>query len=116
MTDCDGDTMELFLRYIYTGKLTDATFDVAEKLVNVASKYNVQSLISACAEIFAAHMDEDNAIRVAILGDLYSIEGLKRDAIDKITSSKKPLKSMNGWKDLDKFQDLKTEILDCKAT
>ena len=116
VTDCEGDTMEMFLRYIYTGTLPEATFEVAEKLVNVAAKYNVQSLIAACTEILTAHMDEENAICVAILGDLYSIEGLKKDALAAITASKKPLKTMNGWKDLDTFHDLKTEILDCKAT
>ena len=74
VTDCEEETMDMFLRYIYTGKLTEASFEVAEKLVNVAAKYNVQSLIAACTEILAAHMDESTAIRVAIVGDLYGIE------------------------------------------
>ena len=116
VTDCEGDTMEMFLRYIYTGRLPDTTIEVAEKLLNVATKYNVQSLIVACTDILSFHMGEDNAIRVSIVADLYTIDGLKKEALATITASKKPLKTMNGWKDLNEFHDLKTEILDCKAT
>ena len=116
VTDCEGDIMEVFLQYIYTGNLPEATFEMAEKLVNIAAKYNVKSLTAACTEILAAHLGDNNAIRVAIVADLYSIDGLKKDALDTITASKKPLKTMNGWKDLNEFHDLKTEILDCKAT
>ena len=115
VTDCEADTMDMFLKYIYTGELPEATFEVAEKLVNAATKYQVQPLIAACIDILGANMDEDNAIRVAIVSDIYNIEGLKKDALAKIRASKKPLKNMKGWNDLDKLSDLKAEILDCKA-
>ena len=67
VTDCERDIMEMFLAYIYTGILPEATFEVAEKLVNMAVKYDIKPLITACTEILAAHLDEDNAIRVVIL-------------------------------------------------
>ena len=129
MTDCEGDTMEMFLQYLYTGILTEATFEVteklgrpeetfkeAERLLDVATKYNVRPLIDACAKILTAQLDEDNAIRIAILSDLYKIEGLKLDAMATVAAAKKPLKTMSGWKDLDQFHHLKAEILDYKAT
>ena len=129
VTDCNGDTMEMFLQYIYTGILPEETFEVtekpgnvegtfkvAERLLDIASKYDVKPLVDTCAEILATLLDEDTSIRIAILSDLYRIEGLKMDAMATIAAAKKPLKTMNGWKDLDKFHDLKADILDCKAT
>ena len=116
VTDCHADIMEMFLQYIYTGTLTEATFEVAEKLIGVATKYDVQPLITACTEILIENLDEDNAIPVAILGDLYTMKDLKKEALTTIVTSRKPLKSMNGWNDLGKFQDLKIEIVDAKAT
>ena len=91
------------------------TVNIKGRLADAATKYHVEPLIAACIDILGANMDEDNAIRVAIVGDLYNIESLKEDALAKIKSSKKPLKNMKGWNDLDKFNNLKAEILDCKA-
>ena len=116
ITDCEGDTMKMFLQYIYTGDLPEATFEVAEELIDIATKYDVQPLVTACAEILGANLDEDNAIRVAILCDLYNMKDLKTAALAIVASAKKPLKSMSGWNELSKFQDLKIEIVDNKAT
>ena len=116
ITDCHADIMEMFLQYIYTGTLPEVTFEVAEKLIGVATKYDIRPLITACTEILIENLEEDNAIPVAIIGDLYSMKDLKEEALATIVTSKKPLKSMNGWNDLGKFQDLKIEIVDAKAT
>ena len=113
--DCDENTMEMFLAYVYGGKLPEYTFDVAASLINVATKYNVHSLMDMCTEILEGHLNEGNAIKVVLLGDLYSVETLKSAALAVIAESKKPLKAMNGWEDLDQFQELKIEIIDFKA-
>ena len=115
LSDCEADTMEWFVTYLYEGILPQESFQVAEKLIHVATKYQVQSLIDACQIILSAKLEVDNAIRVAILGDLYNIQELKLEALATIKAAKKPLKSMVGWKDLDEFQDLKIEIVDNKA-
>ena len=79
----------------------------------------VSSLIKACIDLFVAHLDEENAIRVAILSSLYLLTkyplNLKRRAMDAIVASRRPLKSMTGWEDLNKIHDLKIEIFDYKA-
>ena len=113
--DCDENTMEMFLAFVYGGKLPEYTFDVAASLINVATKYNVHSLMDMCTEILEAHLNEGNAIRVALLGDLYSVETLKSAALAAIAESKKPLKAMNGWEELDQFQELQIEIINFKA-
>ena len=114
--DCDEKTMEMFLAYVYGGNLPGYTFDVAAALINVATKYNVRSLMDTCIEILEAHLNESNAIRVAQLGDLYGVEALKKAALVAIAESKKPLKTMNGWDELDQFRELQIDIINFKAS
>ena len=114
--DCDEDTMEMFLSYLYEGVLYETTFEAAEALINLAIKYDVQPLREACTEILAAHLEEGNAIGLVILSSLYQLTDLKRKALDTIVAARRPLKTMNGWEDLEKIQDLKIEIIDYKAS
>ena len=112
ITDCDKDIMEMFLKYVYEGAIGKTTFEAAERLINVATKYDVQPLVNACIDILAVHLNEGNAIRVVTLCSLYNLNELKNSALDIIADSKKPLKVMAGWDDLEQNQDLKIEILD----
>ena len=115
VTDCDERTMEMFLTYIYEGRLPEYTFDVAAALISVATKYNVQSLLDTCTKILVAQLNDGNAIQVALLGDLYNAEALKSAAFTAIVESKRPLGTMSGWDELDRFRDLQIEIIDYKA-
>ena len=63
-------------------------------------------------DILAAHLNEGNAIRVVSLCSLYNLNELKNRALDIIADSKKPLRAMAGWDDLEQSQDLKIEIFD----
>ena len=114
--DCDEDTMEMFLAYMYEGVLHETTFEAAEALINHAIKYDVQPLTAACTDILTAHLEEGNAIRVVILSSMYHLTDLKKRALDTIVASNRPLKTMIGWEDLEKIQDLKIEIIDYKAS
>ena len=114
--DSDEDTMEMFLAYLYEGVLDETSFEAAEALINLATKYDVQPLRDACLDIFLAHLDEGNAIRVVILSSMYNLDSLKIRALDTIVASNKPLKTMIGWEDLARIQDLKIEIIDYKAS
>ena len=114
--DCDEDSMEMFLAYLYEGVLHETSFEAAEALINLATKYDVRPLRDACLDIFLAHLEEGNAIRVLILSSMYNLDALKIRALDTIVASNKPLKTMIGWEDLEKIQDLKIEIIDYKAS
>ena len=46
------------------------------------------------------------------LCSLYNLNELKNRALDIIADSKKPLRAMAGWDDLEQSQDLKIEIFD----
>ena len=49
ITDCDKDIMEMFLKYIYEGAMGKTTFEAAEGLIDIATKYYVQPLVDACS-------------------------------------------------------------------
>ena len=70
-----------------------------------------------CTDILGlgAHLNEGNPIRVALLRELYSVETLNRAALAAIVESNKPLKAMNGWEELDQFQELQIEIINFKS-
>ena len=116
ITDCKEDIMELFLKYVYEGALGKTTFEAAEGLLNIATKYDVQPLIDASVAILKSHLKEGNAIRVVTLGSLYNLDELKNRALNIIAGSRKPLKAMVGWDDLEQNQDLKIEIVDYIAS
>ena len=48
ITDCDKDVMEMFLKNVYEGAVAKTTFEAAEGLINIATKYDVQPLVDAC--------------------------------------------------------------------
>ena len=110
--DCDEDTMEMFLKYVYEGALGETTFEAADALISIATKYDVKPLVDACVDVFSAHLKEDNAIRLVNLCSLYNLNELKTRALNTISDSKKPLKTMVGWKALEQNQNLKIEIVD----
>ena len=104
--------MEMFLKYVYEGALGETTFEAADALISIATKYDVKPLVDACVDVFSAHLKEDNAIRLVNLCSLYNLNELKTRALNTISDSKKPLKTMVGWKALEQNQNLKIEIVD----
>ena len=94
--DCDHEAMEMFLSYIYEGAAppAEAPFGVAKQLVNIANKYNVQSLKKKGGKILLGHLNEDNALQMALLGELYNMDALKKAAKNLIASSEKSLGDM----------------------
>ena len=46
----------------------------------VANKYNVPSVKDICEKLILACLNEDNAVQIAQLGELYNIGSLKKEA------------------------------------
>ena len=94
--DCDHEAMEMFLAYLYEDATPpqDTTFEVAKQLMNVANKYNVSALKKKGSNILLACLNEDNAIQMAMLGNLYNIDTLKKAAKATIAASDKNLIDM----------------------
>ena len=94
--DCDHEAMEIFLSYMYGDALPtqDISFEAAKQLINVAKKYNVPSVMDMGEKLILACLNEDNAVQVAQLGELYNMGSLKKEAKAAIAASGKSLIAM----------------------
>ena len=93
INDCDHEAMEIFISYLY-GDETPAsttTFEVAKQLLNVANMYKVESLKKTSIKMLLARLDEDNAIEISTLGELFNLSSLDMAAKATISAAKKPL-------------------------
>ena len=94
--DCNHEAMEIFLAFLYedASPPQDTTFEVAKQLLNVAIKYNIQPLKKKGGNILLAHLNEDNAVQIAMLGELYNMDALRKAAKNVIASSEKSFGDM----------------------
>lgn len=69
--DCDVNTFQEFLEYLYSGKLEGITFDSAFQLYNTADKYNVQELKMFCTKCMMQNLTVQNICDVVVLADKY---------------------------------------------
>ena len=91
--DCDHEAMELFLSYLYeeAAPPKDTPFEVTKQLMNVANKYNFPSLMKMCCNILISVLNEDNAVQMAQLGNLFKMKSLQQAAKTTIAASDKDL-------------------------
>lgn len=74
--DCDPESFDEFLQFLYCGKLEDITFRSAFYLFCTSHKYGVQELKTFCIEYMERCLEEDNVCDVAELADMYEEETL----------------------------------------
>ena len=110
--DSDKLTMAHFLTFLYNATLPkDLPFKGYAELLKAADKYQVPSLLEACAMKLRKNLGTDNVAQGAILGSIYRIPKLKNDAIKGIIASEATLNSMEGYQELRRYPDLLIEII-----
>ena len=112
--DSDRLTMDLFLTFLYNATLPkDLSFESYVELLKAADKYQVQSLIEACAMKLTKKLSTENeVVQGAILGYIYRIPMLKNEAIKAITKpGATTLNSVDEYHELRNHPDLLVEIL-----
>lgn len=78
----EPDTLDSFLRFLYSGKLSDdVSVSDASKLVLLANKYNVSDLKLSCCRILARGLTTENALCVLRAAEDCSLSDLKHIAI-----------------------------------
>ena len=85
--------MEMFLSYLYeeAAPPKDTPFEVARQLLNIANKYNVPALMKNCSKILISLLNDENAVQMAQLGNLYNMKSLQNAVKATIASSDKDL-------------------------
>lgn len=74
--DCDAETFQQFLEYLYSGKLEDISFDSSVNLYITSDKYDVKELKTFCAKYMIQNLTVENVCDVVILADKYDEEML----------------------------------------
>lgn len=80
--DCDPDSFETFLEFLYCGKLEDLSFYSALHLYETSNKYNVQELKDFCSGYLMENLTVKNTCDAVILADKY-------DDVQLISSAQK---------------------------
>lgn len=69
--DCDPDSFEVFLKFLYCGKLEDLSFCTALHLYETSNKYNIEELEEFCRGYVTENLTVVNVCDVVILADKY---------------------------------------------
>jgi len=118
VNDVNKATMEMFLTFLYEDTLPkNFNFHDYCDLLKVAHKYQVASLIEACASKLGENINSPReAVQGAILGYVFGITELKDSAVKTIAESDTTLSSMEGYKELLEHPSLLVEMLDYGKT
>lgn len=80
ITDCDPDSFELFLEFLYSGKFETPSWSSAFSLYETSDKYNVQELKTLCSEILIENLTVEHFCDTVILADRHNDTKLLRAA------------------------------------
>lgn len=67
--DCDTESFQEFLQYLYTGRIENITFDMAYHLYTTADKYDVQKLKKFCVQYMSRSVTAENVCDIAVLAE-----------------------------------------------
>jgi BTB/POZ domain len=81
--DLSTEAVEEFLRFLYTGKLSNQTNNLTEVFA-LASRLKVSELKSLTEELIAANLDDKNVVKMFNLGHRYESETIKIAAFEEI--------------------------------
>lgn len=82
ITDCDSDSFQEFLEFLYSGQLENVSFRSALQLYKTADKYNVQELKRFCVEHMEHNLKVENICDVFALAEEYDESELYEAAQD----------------------------------
>lgn len=86
-----------FLRFIYTDDFQDTSFKTVSQLLPLAEKYNVRRLCVTCAQHLLEAMTVENVSEIAVIGQIYHVELLRKKAIEYISQYPERVMRTPGW-------------------
>lgn len=98
--DCDSDSFQEFLEFLYCGKVENISFRSALHLYKIADKYDVQELKKLCAVYMKHHLNVENVCDVVALADEYDETNLLVAAQTFFIRNLTEIFETAGWKEL----------------
>ncbi len=99
MTDMDPDKLEVFLKYLYTGKFSEDMKRCAKALFVAADKFHVESLKLAAGKALTDNVNSENAIDMLLLADMYNVNMLKKKTMKVIIGNYDIISKQQQWND-----------------
>ena len=102
LNDYDPSSIDLFLQYFYSDTCIFTDEKKAEEILELADKYNVESLKNLAEDYFI--LNKDNCIRLLILADRHTATRLKDSALKFINNNLGQIFSETGTADWTTFR------------
>lgn len=100
INDCDPDSFQLFLEYLYSGRLEDMSSNSALHLYSTSDKYNVQELKTFCTKYLMQNLTVQNVCDVVTMADQYDDTSLLSSTQTFFNKNLKEILVTNEWVDL----------------
>ena len=97
--DLSPEVISNMLTFMYTGR-TPNLDQVAEDLLTVADKYQLDQLKSICAENLCKNIDVKNCLSVLILGHIFRADQLKKSSLQFIERNKGSIFKSKNWEEM----------------
>ena len=85
------------------------------KLFQMAHKYNIQALMTACRLTIMSDLQSHELVEIAIVGYLCKDDELKKSTLSMMGREVGPLSELKNWALLEKYPALSLEIADQKS-
>jgi len=89
--DADAASFKQVLKFVYCGKFPDDLEDVADSVLPITEKYDIQELKEACANALGNRLRQDNIVATLVLADRYRCPELKKECFKHLAKWKKCL-------------------------
>lgn len=86
--DFSGHSLEVFVKYIYCGRISTTDADTAVELFNFSLKYFIEDLTNMCVSIMIHLATEENVLELLQLAENNNHKILKARIIDYIINTK----------------------------
>ena len=96
IADCNPDTVEEMLQFIYTGEAPRLK-EMAHSLFVIADKYQLERLKKMCEGALWEKLDVQNAVDTLLLAITHDLVELKRSCIQFITTHISKVMKTEGW-------------------
>ena len=98
--DCDPDSFQEFLEYLYCGKLEELSFPSALNLYYTSDKYNIGDMKEFCTKYLMQCLTIENVCEVAAFADKYSETQLFSVVQDFFNNNVRKISETSEWERL----------------